>query len=152
MGLSLQPDQLQQVIEKEFQCARCGHCCKGDGLVEIGPPEADRMAGLLGLTRRKFLRNFALRIKANHWMLRDKMVNGPNPNADREQWCIFLERGPDGLYGCRVNEAKPDQCREFPVGWRNPDSLRTCAGLRAMMARLRRRETSSSSVRDPKAR
>ena len=38
--------------------------------------------------------------------------------------------GEDGL--CRVHAAKPAQCREFPFSWRNPDSFRTCPGLRAL--------------------
>ena len=39
--------------------------------------------------------------------------------------------GEDGL--CRVHAAKPAQCREFPFSWRNPDSFRTCPGLRACL-------------------
>ena len=126
--------------------------------MEINRTQADRMAAVLGLTRRRFLRTYAIGIGPNKWMLRDKMIENPSggirnqksgirntkpqlpnpeprtPNA--EQWCIFLERDPDGLYRCQVNDAKPEQCRGFPVQWRNPDSLRTCAGLRRLMKSL----------------
>ena len=33
---------------------------------------------------------------------------------------------------CRVHDAKPAQCRELPLRWRNPDSFLTCPGLRAL--------------------
>ena len=39
--------------------------------------------------------------------------------------------GSDGL--CRIQSAKPAQCREFPERWRNPDSFQTCPGLRALV-------------------
>lgn len=130
------PDVLQDAIEKEFACERCGHCCTGDGAVRIGPAEADRMARHLGLPRRKFLKQYAKQVGPDQWWLLDQ----DNP----EQWCVFLFKDSDGLFGCRVNEAKPDQCRSFPARWRNPGSLRTCAGLRTLVAKLRERAESSS--------
>lgn len=128
----IHPDVLQEAIENEFKCERCGNCCKGDGAVRIGPAEADRMARHLGLPRRKFLKQYARQITPEQWWL----INHDN----EELWCIFLVRDAEGLYGCQVNEAKPDQCRSFPAKWRNSDSLRTCAGLRALTAKLRARE------------
>ena len=132
MPPALIPEQLvQEAIEKEFSCERCGNCCKGDGAVVIGPAEADRIAKFLKLTRREFVRRFAFKIGQDEWQLVDK--------ANREQWCIFLERGEDGLYGCAINAVKPDQCGSFPAKWKNEDSFRTCAGLRILMRKLKER-------------
>ncbi len=131
------PHVLQHAIETRFVCHRCGHCCKGDGLVQFGPLEADRMADHLGLSRRQFLKQFALRVEDDQWILRDRFVQDARTGGRREQWCIFLERDADGRYGCRVNPAKPDQCGSFPAQWRNPDSLQTCVGLRRLLADLK---------------
>ncbi len=133
-------ETLQEAIAREFQCHRCGNCCKGDGVVHFGAEEADRMAELLGMTRKDFLREFARKIGPEEWRLRDQ--------NNAEQWCIFLQRDADGLYGCRVNPAKPDQCRSFPEKWRNPDSLQSCSGLRALVGLLRERQT-APAISDP---
>ena len=142
-------EALQEAIEAgEFACARCGHCCKGNGLVRVGVAEVDRAARHLGLTQREFTRQYARRSGAERWILKDKMVprppgsNDPGqaPGHGLEQWCTFLERMPDGLYGCAINPVKPDQCASFPRKWRNDDSLQTCVGLRALLARLRQRK------------
>lgn len=140
---------LQQAIENEFQCTRCGHCCKGDGIVRIGVQEADKMAQALGLTRHQFLKTYATRYGERAWVLRDRLVASPDPRGEPEKWCIFLERGSDGLYGCRVNGAKPRQCEDFPAKWRNLDSLTTCVGLRVLAAALRRRRQVESASQNP---
>jgi hypothetical protein len=128
------PDELQEAIEHEFVCERCGHCCTGEGAVRIGPAEADRMARHLGLPRRKFLKQYARQVAPEQWWLLDQ--------ANPDLWCIFLVRGEDGLFGCRVNAAKPNQCLSFPAKWRNPGSLKTCAGLRTLVSKLQERAES----------
>jgi Fe-S-cluster containining protein len=110
------------------------------GLVRIGAAEADRLAGALGLGREEFVRLYAVPTGRERWRLKDRFVEIAGPDGSsrrREQWCIFLERGEDGLYGCRVNAVKPDQCAGFPARWRNEDTLRTCAGLRRLLSELR---------------
>lgn len=129
---------LQEAIEQHFQCARCGHCCKGDGLVRLGLPEVERITHALGISRKEFEKSWGLPFGRGQWVLRDRFVERAWPSGRREQWCIFLELGADGLFGCRLQAAKPDQCRSFPRAWRNADSLETCVGLRALAARLRR--------------
>lgn len=124
-------DVIQQSIEREFECHRCADCCKGDGVVQVGRGESDRIAEYLGMTRREFLKEYTIKSRRGTWWLTEK------PNEER--WCIFLEQDDDGLYGCRINGAKPDQCRSFPEKWRNGDSYRSCAGLKALMAKLRER-------------
>jgi Fe-S-cluster containining protein len=96
------------------------------------------MAAALGLKRSKFLAQYATTLDSRHWILRDRIVPAPGGVLGREKWCIFLERHPDGKYGCRLGDAKPQQCKAFPYDWTNPDSLETCAGLRLLLAERRR--------------
>lgn len=139
--MSIYPDTfvadevVQHAIEQEFECHRCGNCCKGEGVVKIGRVEADRMAKHLGLSRRVFLERYAQRVSPNTWWLIDR--------DNEERWCIFLTRDAEGRYGCMVNAAKPNQCAAFPAKWRNSDSFKTCPGLRALMARLEARRGDS---------
>lgn len=132
-------EDLDALIAERFQCVRCGYCCKGDGIVRFGPKEADAMAGALGIKRSKFLAQYATTLDSRQWILRDRLVPAPGGVLGREKWCIFLERHPDGLYGCRLGDAKPEQCKAFPYDWTNPDSLETCAGLRLILAERRKR-------------
>lgn len=101
------------------------------------------MARQLAIPPAEFIREYAVLQAPGHWWLTDRFVNTPH---GREQWCVFLTVDKDGLYGCRVNEAKPDQCGVFPARWRNSDSTRTCAGLRVLCAQLRREEQASTGT------
>jgi len=96
------------------------------------------MAGALERTRRQFIREYALLIERQGWILRDRMVRAPGAAEGEEKWCILLQQRPDGRYGCQLHEVKPLQCRNFPRDWRNPDSDSTCVGLRALRSELRR--------------
>lgn len=128
---------VQEAIEKAFQCHRCGNCCKGEGVVHLKRDEAVRIAEFLDIPLKKFLKEYTIRVAPGEWWLLDK--------ANPERWCIFLEQDADGLYGCAINSVKPDQCRKFPEKWRNEDSFKSCAGLRAVMATLRQRGGSGES-------
>lgn len=142
-------EALREAIAGHFECLRCGYCCKGDGIVRFGAGEAERMAAALGLERRKFLTEFAVHLDSRQWILRDRFVPGRLGVHGREQWCIFLERHPDGRYGCRLGDAKPRQCKIFPYDWTNPDSFETCAGLRLLKANLEKEtETNPDSRGD----
>ena len=130
-------EELRQAIATRFQCARCGDCCKGDGIVRFGSKELERMIAALGVKRQQFLKDCAVSFDSSHWILRDRLVPGPRWGSWREKWCIFLERHPDGRHGCRLGDAKPFQCHAFPYDWTNADSLEKCAGLRLLQAELR---------------
>lgn len=96
------------------------------------------MADHLGISRGVFLKRYTRTVVPGQWWLKDI--------KNEEQWCIFLEQDDDGLYRCRVNEAKPDQCASFPEKWRNSDSLTDCAGLRALMAGLEAESANGSKA------
>ena len=140
----IDPLRLQDAMETRFQCLQCGNCCKGPGLVHVDENETQRLADHLKLDVPAFRERYALEREPGHWVLRDKQMPAPG-SRQQELWCIFLDRLPDGKYICQVNAAKPDQCASFPAAWRNQDSLRSCAGLRAMVAELRREDESSTA-------
>ena len=103
-----------------FRCRRCGACCRiPGGLVRLREGESAALAAALGMDERTFLDEHTL-------LAPDRRSLVLRDHADGS--CEML--GEDGL--CRVHAAKPAQCREFPVSWRNPDSFRTCPGLRAL--------------------
>ena len=105
-----------------FRCRRCGACCRiPGGLVRLRDGEGAALAAALGMDERTFLDEHTLLAPDRRSLvLRDR--------ADGS--CEML--GDDGL--CRVHAAKPAQCREFPFSWRNPDSFRTCPGLRDIIS------------------
>jgi hypothetical protein len=109
--------------KEEFSCHRCGNCCRGDGYVAVTEGEIDRAARLLEIPTDEFIRRFCQRTKSGGFELLSQ--------GDPEGSCIFLfeERG---LFGCRIQEAKPDQCKAFPFSWRPSHAEEYCDGLRAL--------------------
>ncbi len=103
-----------------FRCRHCGECCRlPGGLVRLREDECAALAAALGMDERTFIdRHTLLAPDRRSLVLRD--------HADGS--CEMLDA--DGL--CRVQSAKPAQCRDFPLRWRNPDSFRVCPGLRAL--------------------
>ncbi|MCC6546994.1 YkgJ family cysteine cluster protein [Candidatus Sumerlaeota bacterium] len=111
--------------DREFKCHRCGNCCRGDGYVDMTESDIARAAQVLAMTRQEFLLAYC-QYGSDGYILRDQ--------EDEEQSCIFLTND-DGLAGCRIHEAKPEQCATFPFGWRPRNVMQFCEGMRAV-ARL----------------
>lgn len=44
-----------------------------------------------------------------------------------DETCVFLKDN-----GCEIHNAKPGQCRDFPLKWRTPRSFEYCQGLKAL--------------------
>jgi Fe-S-cluster containining protein len=100
---------------QRFHCNRCGRCCTTDGYVRLTPADIEALAGHLGLTVETFVERHAI--------------------LTRDRQCLALRDAPDGACmfydpecGCTVQEAKPQQCRDFPVKWRYRDFDTICAG------------------------
>ncbi|OPX79186.1 MAG: Flagellin N-methylase [Methanosaeta sp. PtaB.Bin039] len=87
-------------IHADFQCLRCGHCCKESDPIAITRRDAQRMASHLGLAPEQFESDYTT----------------PMPNDDRGRSlktlpCIFY----DEQKGCKVYPARPMVCRMFPA-------------------------------------
>ncbi len=99
----------------QFHCTRCGRCCTTDGYVRLTGTDIEVLALQLGLTVEAFIETHTI--------------------LTRDRQCLALHDAPDGACmfydpkgGCTVQEAKPQQCRDFPVKWRYRDVDAICSG------------------------
>ena len=99
-------DNLQtvQMDLSDFQCIRCHACCRQEGYVRLGSGEAETIAKFLGMEIFSFTRDFTI-------LTRDRQTLSLIEKPGGE--CIFLNDD-----GCRINEVKPEQCRDFPLKWK----------------------------------
>jgi len=102
----------------EFQCRQCGNCCRHAGEVRLAEGEAESIAEMLGMTVADFTGQFT--------RLRDDR-RGLSLIDAHDGACIFLARDP---FACRIQVAKPKQCRDFPLDWKYEDWERICAAAR----------------------
>jgi Fe-S-cluster containining protein len=88
-----------------YLCQRCGNCCRWPGDVIVTGDEVNAIAALLDVPAGDFIQQFT-KLSANrqHLSLIEK--------ADGS--CVFLE----GVNTCRIQPAKPEQCKGFPNRWR----------------------------------
>ena len=111
--------------KKEFTCHRCGNCCRGDGFVEMSEDDIVRAAWLLDITEEEFVAKYCEHSPGGgEIFLKDQQ--------DDLQSCIFLIEDDQGLFGCRIHNAKPEQCQGFPFNWRPRDVMNFCDGMRAL--------------------
>ncbi len=102
-------------LDVHYECQRCTACCRWPGQVKVGESEIQTMAELLGMDAWSFVQEYTrLRPQRDGLALLDK------PNGE----CIFLE-GRD----CRVQAAKPLQCRGFPNTWNFPGWRSVCEAV-----------------------
>lgn len=109
--------------DREFTCHRCGNCCRGDGFVDMTESDIARAALALGMSEGDFIRDFC-KAGGDGYILKDQ--------EDEERSCIFLT-DEEGLSGCRIHAAKPEQCASFPFGWRPRNVMQFCEGMRALV-------------------
>ncbi len=98
----------------DFHCQRCGACCRWPGSVLLIDSDIAAAARLLQMTEEAFLESHT-RLARNRAQLTFK----DRPDGA----CEFL----DSEGRCRIYEARPRQCRDFPHGWR----VAGCPGLGA---------------------
>lgn len=93
----------------EFECHRCGACCRGPGNVWVSDAEIGGLARALEMeedeVRAVYTRRAAPRARSRHGGGPDTVLR-----QKRNQDCIFWEPGS----GCSVYAQRPRQCRTYP--------------------------------------
>jgi len=100
---------------KNFRCQRCGTCCKQPGFVYLKAGDVERLATHLAIDVYQFTETYCLLMDRQHLVLKKRS----------DETCLFL-----GGSGCSVYDARPTQCREFPLSWKTERSLNYCEGLK----------------------
>ncbi|MBO5309384.1 MAG: YkgJ family cysteine cluster protein [Lentisphaeria bacterium] len=101
----------------DFQCARCGNCCRWEGCVKVNDREVDEIAAFLEMPVEEFLEEYT-RLRPDRTGL--SLTEAENGS------CIFFEDGDAPR--CRINPVKPQQCRDFPLKWNFPNWQSECKG------------------------
>lgn len=100
-----------------FTCRRCGNCCRVEGYVRLTPDDVSAVAALLGMTVQDFTGKYT-RLTSNR--------NGLSLTEHEDQSCVFLTHAN----ACAIEDAKPQQCRDFPHTWCFEGFEEVCAGVR----------------------
>ncbi len=100
---------------KNFECQRCGNCCRESGYVHLSEKEIDACAAFLNLDVTVFTEKYTQLTKQRSGLSLTEQDNGA---------CIFLTE--DGA--CQIQPVKPQQCRQFPFTWRYKDGQEICKG------------------------
>lgn len=114
---------MNRVMDKdlaEFECQRCGNCCRRHGIVRLTNAEAETVAEFLHMDIYAFTEKYTELLPDRSALTLTELENGD---------CIFF----DGDSGCRINPVKPKQCRDFPYVWRFENWTEVCAGARKML-------------------
>lgn len=98
-----------------FSCRQCGACCKQPGFVYLAEGDSERLAKALEVDVYAFTEQYGILLDRKHLALR----------KHQNESCVFLTSD-----ACAVYDARPRQCRDFPVGWQTPRSLGYCKGLK----------------------
>lgn len=106
-----------EVIKEEdtfdFKCQRCGQCCIGRNDIVLSPYDIYKAAKYLGITTAEFVKEYA-NLHLGHTSKCPVFTLA----IDNRGWCPFLKFDVKngGLFGCTINDAKPDACRNHPIG------------------------------------
>lgn len=95
-----------------FHCRRCGHCCLTlvdayRGALSEGDLERWRRAG------RTDLLAWVQTLELGPGNVLHLAWVDPETGDDVDR-CPWLVQDADGLYGCSIEDLKPDHCRAFP--------------------------------------
>jgi uncharacterized protein len=98
-----------------YQCQRCTNCCRWPGFVKLNDREIAEIAAFVGLSEFDFVQKYT-RLR----QYRDGLALTDKENGE----CIFLD-GND----CAIQQAKPQQCRDFPNKWNFPGWRQVCEAI-----------------------
>ena len=97
----------------EFECQRCGECCRWGGYVYITEDDVKKISAHLLLSEFDFVNKYA------------EIIHRPRLNLKTKPdgRCIFQE-GND----CAIHPVKPKQCVDFPDHWKIRELESFCGG------------------------
>lgn len=98
-------------------CRCCGACCRWEGNVCLTDEDITAIAAYLGMDEVAFINEYC-HLQRNRQGL--SLIDAPDGA------CIMLTE--DNL--CRINEVKPQQCRDFPHKWNFPGWEQRCPGAK----------------------
>jgi Fe-S-cluster containining protein len=101
--------------ERSFKCQQCGVCCRWTGHVLLSDADIAWLSAAAGLTEEEFIARYTV-LAANRRQL--SLADAPDGS------CVLLKDSR-----CLFYEARPDQCRNFPFGWRVAEG---CPALEAL--------------------
>lgn len=108
-----------------FQCVRCGNCCRWPGYVKVTPEEVEAIANFLSISFEEMMDKYVdLTHDRKHLTLIERVDGG----------CVFLD--DKELPTCILEDVKPLQCRKFPYKWNFPGWKEKCAGAPATLEKL----------------
>ena len=90
---------MRVVDGREFECIKCGKCCKWEGNVVLIPKDIKRLSGLENMGEEEFLTKFTKKHNG-------KIVLKDKPGSKD---CIYLKNNR-----CTVWDHKPKQCADYP--------------------------------------
>ncbi len=105
--------------EMGFACQRCGACCRVPGYVRVSEADVEALAGALGMSVEAFIEGYTVLSPSR---------TGLVLKGEPEGACMFLTE--ENL--CRVHEARPQQCRDYPERWRSEDIEAVCLARRSV--------------------
>lgn len=106
---------------KNFECKRCGTCCKWSGYVRLLAGEIEEIANFLGLELHVFTSKYTI-VTADRRNL--SLIEKENGS------CIFFIDEPAG---CAINPVKPKQCRDFPHHWNFENWQEECESAKDLL-------------------
>ena len=98
-----------------YQCQRCTKCCQWPGDVNLTDDDLTAIAAFLRLSERAFVQEHT---RGNKRRTGLSLLEKPNGE------CIWL----DGI-DCRLQAAKPHQCKGFPNTWNFPGWQDICEAI-----------------------
>lgn len=98
-----------------YDCQRCTACCRWPGQVKLTDAEIPRLAAHLGLSEFDFIQRYTQLRPDRRGLSLTEQADGA---------CVLLD-GRD----CRVQAVKPQQCRDFPNGWRFAGFEKFCRAI-----------------------
>lgn len=88
-----------------FKCQQCGACCRWPGNVLLTDADVSRLASAMQLSEEELIRNYTELAGNRRQLTLTERADGS---------CVLLEGS-----ACRFYEARPEQCRIYPEGWKD---------------------------------